>query len=126
SFVARVRQTLGSFGCFCALCCSEESDEEPLLELEKKFCIRSVMPVEPEPTPKKMNPAPKATARRTNIHFACTRSRLKKSCSSQPGCFGFARFGGAAGWVTALGVGRGRRLRCCVPRAMRPLLAGSG
>src|SRR5439155_6394716 len=121
----RFRQAVVFLGWLCAFFCSEESEEPLLPELEKKFCRASLIPVEPEPTPKMTKPTPKASARKTNIHFACARRRLKKSCSSQLACLTFDRFGCGAGCATEPACGRGRRLRCCVPRAMT-LLAGSG
>src|SRR5262249_8893488 len=127
SLTARSCHSFACFGCASALLRREEADapldEEPL----KKFWRTSLMPVEPEPTPKKTNPAAKTKARNTNIHFAGTRSREKKSWSSQRSCltpFGFA-LPLAGAWATRACVCV-RRLRCCVPLATRCLLACSG
>src|SRR2546430_4174940 len=57
----------------------------PLLPPPPKRPLRkmSLIPVEPEPTPKATKPTPNTSASRTNIHFVCRRRRAKKSWSSQ-------------------------------------------
>ena len=56
----------------------------------KKLLSASLIPVEPEPTPKRTKLNAKTSARKTKTHLACRRRRAKKSWSSQLSCcFGF-------------------------------------
>src|SRR4051794_38968942 len=108
--VARSSHAFASFGCFSVLLSSELTDEPLLLERWKKLLSASLIPVEPEPTPKRTKLNAKTTARKTKTHLACRRSRAKKSWSSQLSCcFGFFVLTLALGATAAFAVGR--RLR---------------
>ena len=50
----------------------------PLEPKLKAFWRTSLIPVEPEPTPKKTKPSAKATASSTNTHFACVAQPLEE------------------------------------------------
>ena len=77
--MARIpRQAVGFFGCLTALLCRLEIDEPPLLPKWKKFWSTSLIPVEPEPTPKNTKPSAKTTASSTKAHFACTAQTLEE------------------------------------------------
>jgi len=64
----------------------------------KKFPRRmSLMPVEPEPTPKATKPTAKTSARKTKTHFACLRRRGKNIACSYAGAARLRFFGGSLG-----------------------------
>ena len=68
-----------SFGCcaitFCfAFTCELVEVPPPPKKLPRRM---SLIPVEPEPTPKATKPTAKTSARKTKTHFACLRRRGK-------------------------------------------------
>ena len=126
SFVTSARHAAGSSGCSFAFFCSDERDVPPLDRVER-LCISVGDPAragadteedeaerehEGEEDEDPLRVAPQAAEEELVLPALVLdpalrlRRRLRR---------GYARAFAA-----------GRRLRCCVPRAMRPLLAGSG
>ena len=88
--------------------------------------MTSLIPVEPDPTPRKTNESAKTAARPNQTQRAFVRRRPKKSCCSHSGRRGRPLAAFPVGCAATRAFAGGRRLRCCVPLATRSLLGSSG